>query len=55
MGYLDADWVDDLIRFSGAAVNWRSKKQVCFALSTAETEYMALISSAQLAASSMSP
>lgn len=32
---------------SGAAVSWKSKKQPCVALSTAESEYMALASAAQ--------
>ena len=36
-----------LFELSGAAVNWRSKKQSCVALSTAEAEYMALVSAAQ--------
>jgi len=31
-----------LFQISGAAVNWRSKKQTCVALSTVEAEYMAL-------------
>ena len=32
---------------SGGAVTWRSKKQSCVALSTAEAEYIALSSAAQ--------
>ena len=32
---------------SGAAVSWRSKKQCCVALSTAEAEYMTLTSATQ--------
>ena len=32
---------------SGAAVSWRSKKQACVALSTAEAEYIALASATQ--------
>ena len=32
---------------SGGAVSWRSKKQSCVALSTAEAEYMALASTFQ--------
>ena len=57
LGYLDADWAGDvndrkstsgyLFHISGAAVSWRSKKQTCVALSTAEAEYMALASAAQ--------
>ena len=57
IGYSDADWAGDLddcrstsgylFKLSGAAVSWRSKKQSCVALSTAEAEYMALASAAQ--------
>ena len=57
MGYSDSDWAGDLddrkstsgyvFLLSGAAVSWRSKKQSCVALSTAEAEYMALASAAQ--------
>ena len=57
IGYSDANWageLDDrrstsgyLFKLSGAAVSWRSKKQSCVALSTAEAEYMALTSAAQ--------
>ena len=57
IGYSDADWGGDLddrkstsgylFQLSGAAVSWRSKKQTCVALSTAEAEYMALASAAQ--------
>ena len=57
VGYSDADWAGDvedrkstsgyLFQISGAAVSWRSKKQTCVALSTAEAEYMALASAAQ--------
>lgn len=57
VGYSDADWAGDLddrksvsgymFKMSGAAVSWRSKKQACVALSTAEAEYMALASAAQ--------
>ena len=36
-----------LFQMSGAAVSWRSKKQPCVALSTAEAEYVALASAAQ--------
>ena len=56
-GYSDADWAGDLndrkstsgfvFKLSGAAISWRSKKQSCVALSTAEAEYIALASAAQ--------
>ena len=36
-----------LVKISGGAVSWRSKKQTCVALSTAEAEYVALASAAQ--------
>ena len=36
-----------LFKISGAPVSWRSKKQSCTSLSTAEAEYMALSSAAQ--------
>lgn len=52
LGYSDADWAGDLcgrkstsgyiFLLSDAAISWRSKKQTCVALSTAEAEYMAL-------------
>jgi len=57
IGYSDSDWAGDLddrkstsgylFQISGAAVSWRSKKQTCVALSTAEAEYMALAGAAQ--------
>ena len=57
IGYSDADWGGDcndfkstsgyLFQIGGSAVSWRSKKQSCVALSTAEAEYMALSSTAQ--------
>ena len=57
VGYSDADWAGDIndrkstsgyiFQISGAAVTWRSKKQGCLALSTAEAEYVALSSAAQ--------
>jgi hypothetical protein len=57
IGYSDSDWAGDIndrrstsgymFQISGAAVSWRSKKQSCVALSTAEAEYMALASAAQ--------
>ena len=56
-GYSDADWAGDVndrkstsgyvFTISGGAVSWKSKKQTSVALSTAETEYMALASTAQ--------
>ena len=56
-GYSDADWAGDrndyksttgyLFQIGGTAVTWKSKKQSCVALSTAEAEYMALSSAAQ--------
>ena len=56
-GYSDADWAGDiddrkstsgyLYLMSGAPVSWRSKKQSCITLSTAEAEYMSLTSAAQ--------
>ena len=57
LGYSDADWAGDLndrkstsgytFILSGAAISWKSRKQSCVALSTAEAEYMALASAAQ--------
>lgn len=57
IGFSDADWAgnsDDrksisgyVFQISGAAVSWKSKKQQCVALSTAEAEYMALSFAAQ--------
>ena len=53
VGYSDADWARDvndqksttgyLFKISGAPVSWRSKKQSCVALSTAEAKYMAVL------------
>ena len=57
IGFSDADWGGDVKDFrstsgycfeiGGTIVSWRSKKQSCVALSTAEAEYMALSSAAQ--------
>jgi len=56
-GYSDADWAGDVndrkstsgyvFMLSGGAITWKSKKQTCVALSTAEAEYIALSASAQ--------
>ena len=55
IGYSDVYWAGDLderkstsgyvFQKSNAAITWRSKKQSCVALLTAEAEYMALASS----------
>lgn len=52
----DAEWAEDiddhmstsgyLFQTSGTAVSWKSRKQKSVALSTAEAEYMALLSAA---------
>lgn len=57
VGYSDTDWAGDLgdkkstpgcaFSMSGATISWRSKKQSCVALSTAEAEYIALAGAAQ--------
>ena len=57
IGYSDSDWGGDsndyksttgyLFQIAGTAVTWKSKKQSCVALLTAEAEYMALSSAAQ--------
>ena len=57
ISYSDADWGGDsddhrstsgnIFQVGGAAINWRSKRQSCVALSTAEAEYMALTNAAQ--------
>ena len=57
VGFCDADWADDtndrksvsgyLFQLNGCSVCWRSKKQPCVALSTAEAEYIALSAAVQ--------
>ena len=57
IGFSDADWGGDCNDFKSTsgyifqvgitAVSWRSSKQTCLALSTAEAEYIALASAAQ--------
>ena len=57
VGYSDADWGGDvdnyrsttsyIFQIGGVAVSWKSKKQDCVALSTAEAEYMALACTTQ--------
>ena len=57
VGFSDADWGGDLddrkstsgymFQVGGTFISWRSKKQTCVALSTAEAEYIALASTAQ--------
>ena len=57
VGYSDSDWGGDLddrkstsgylFKISGGPVSWRSKKQSCVVLSTAESEFMALASAGQ--------
>ena len=52
VGFCDADWGGDindrkstsgyLFKVSDSAVSWKSIKQTCVALSTAEAEYVAL-------------
>ena len=56
-GYSDADWAGDVgdrkstsgyvFLLGGAAISWKSSKQTCMALSTAEAEYVALSAAAQ--------
>ena len=56
-GYSDADWAGDtndrkstsgyVFQIAGAPISWRSKRQNCVALSTAEAEYVALANAAQ--------
>ena len=57
VGFSGADWGGDLddrkstsvyvFQVGGTAISWRSKKQTCVALSTAEAEYIALSGAAQ--------
>ena len=57
IGYSDADWGGDvndrkstsgyIFKLNGGAVSWRSKKQSCVASSTAEAEYIALLTAVQ--------
>ena len=57
VGFSDSDWAGDpndrkstsgyLFFIGSAPVSWRSKKQSCVALSSAEAEYVALASAAQ--------
>jgi transposase InsO family protein len=57
IGYSDADWGGDIqdskstsgycFEIGGTLVSWKSSKQGCVALSTAEAEYVALSSAAQ--------
>ena len=56
-GFSDADWASDvndrkstsgyLFMMSGAPISWKTKKQTCVALSTAEAEYIALSAATQ--------
>ena len=56
-GFSDADWAGDidnrkstsgyLFKVGGGPVSWRSRKQTCLALSTAEAKYMSLTLAAQ--------
>ena len=55
--YSDSDWAADstnyksttgyLFQIGGTVVTWKSKRQTCIVLSTAEAEYMALSSASQ--------
>ena len=57
VGFSDADWAGDpndrkstsgyIFVMNGGAISWKSRKQTCVALSTAEAEYVALASAAQ--------
>ncbi len=58
LGYSDSDWARDikdrkstsgymLFQIANGPVSWKSKKQVTVSLSTAEAEYVTLLSAAQ--------
>ena len=57
VGFCDADWAGDTndcksvsgyhFQLNSCSVSWRSKKQPCVALSTAEAEYIALSAAVQ--------
>ena len=57
IGYTDADWAGDqddrrsisgyVFLLSGGAISWKSQKQRCVALSTAEAEYVAMSTATQ--------
>ena len=57
IGYSDVDWGGDvndrkstsgyLFMINGAAISWKSRKQTCVALSTAEFEYVAQVGATQ--------
>ena len=57
IGFSDADWAGDqndrrsisgyIFRVGSGPISWKSKKQDCVALSTAEAEYVALSSATQ--------
>ena len=57
VGFSDSDWAGDVddrkstsgyvFRVGGTSISWRSRKQSCVALSTAEAEYIALSQAAQ--------
>ena len=57
VGYSDTDWAGDInsrkstsgyvFMLGGAPITWRSNRQSCVALSTAEAEYIALAGAAQ--------
>ena len=57
IGFSDSDWAGDsddrkstsgyVFQINGTAITWRSRKQSCVALSTAEAEYVALSQAAQ--------
>ena len=57
IGYTDSDWAGDVndrkstsgyvFLLSGGPISWKSQKQKCVALSTAEAEYIAMARAAQ--------